>query len=107
MLFYAFSSFFPFEGLQLLVEALPPGNLGAGETAAEWGEGGIYPMETIRERYAPSAAGGRPTPPPPSSASRCTHSTAAGRGGCLDFFLCCAYLTLTACISLQAEQSSG
>lgn len=31
---------FSFEGSRLLVEVLPPEeNLGAGETAAEWGEG--------------------------------------------------------------------
>lgn len=89
MLFYAFSCFFLFERLQLLVEALPPEeNLGAGETAAEWGEGVIYPIEAIRKRYAPSAAGRLSAPPPLPSTAQRTHSTAAGRGGCLDFFLC-------------------
>lgn len=66
------------EGLPLL-EALPPEeNLGAGETAEEWREVVIYPVETIRKRYAPSTVRQPSTPPPPSSASQCTHSTAAG-----------------------------
>lgn len=54
------------EGLQLLAEALPPENLGAGETAEEWGEVVIYPVETIRKRSAPSAAR-QPSTPPRSS----------------------------------------
>lgn len=38
----------------MLAEALPPEeDLGAGETAEEWGEVVIYPVETIRERPAP------------------------------------------------------
>lgn len=109
MLFSAFSYFF-LEGLQLLAEALPPPeeNLGAGETAEEGGVV-IYPVETIRERSAPSAPPPRPASPP--HLGRLPHLVGVPTppppaGGSLDSFLCCAYLTLTACISLQAEQSS-
>lgn len=42
---------------------------------------------------------------PSVSPCRDTHSYSSGPGGCLDFCLCRVYLTLTACISLQAEQS--
>lgn len=79
MLFYAFSYSFFSEGLSLLVGALlPEDNLEAGETAEE--AGGvmvIYPMETIRKRYAPSAARRPATPPPPSHLPQGTYSTAA------------------------------
>lgn len=55
------------EGFQSLVEALPPEeNLGAGETAEEWGEAVIYPVETIRKRLPPPHLPGAPTPPPPA-----------------------------------------
>lgn len=58
------------EELPSLADALPPEeNLGAGETAEEWGEVVIYPVETIRKRSAPSAARQPSTPPPPSPTS--------------------------------------
>lgn len=62
------------EELPSLADALPPEeNLGAGETAEEWGEVVIYPVETIRKRSAPSAPASPPhlrrlLPP-----SQCTH----------------------------------
>lgn len=62
------------EELQSLADALPPEeNLGAGETAEEWGEVVIYPVETIRKRSAPSA------PPPPSPTFPVHPPAAAGQ----------------------------
>lgn len=59
------------------LQSLPPEeNLGAGETAEEWGEVVIYPVETIRKRSAPSAARQPSSPPhlrrllPPSQYTR-------------------------------------
>lgn len=94
------SRLFPSEGLQLLVEALPPEeNLGAGETAEEWGEVFIDPVETIRKRSAPSAAR-QPSTPPPSPPTSPVHPPRGRRpGGCVDSCLprapnpYCMYLT--------------
>lgn len=78
MLSAAFSCFV-LAGLQLLAEALPPEeNLGAGETADEWGGGEvvIYPVETIRSVPPPR----RPPALRPSAAAptASVHPSAAG-----------------------------